>query len=271
MNNVTKMMISGIACIGLMGCGDSYDDKNDDALKVLNRNAKFLTDTNGMSLYIFDKDSLNMSNCDAECQKIWPLFLGANTGSVDIKVLEGTDHLAYRSHPLYFFASDTVVGDILGNNVKNVWHLVYAIEGTTDMQTAFSQTIMKQTYLTDNNGRALYVFDKDDINVSNCYDSSPTSNLGCESTWPVFYSANLGTLPTGTTQSDFGVINRNTTKAKAGEPLQQVTYKGKPLYYFTPDNKETGNIKGDWVGGVWHLIELGATKVDSTQSVSVLH
>ena len=72
----------------------------------------------------------------------------------------------------------------------------------------------------------------------------------------MFYSADLGTLPAGTSADDFGVIDRNVTKAKPGEPTQQVTYKGKPLYYFTPDNEEALSTKGDWAKGVWHLVEL---------------
>jgi len=276
MNSLTKIIVAGSACVALIGCTDSYDDKKKVEgtstssipvkieLKVLNRNAKFLTDTDARSLYVFDKDMLNTSNCDAECQKIWPLFEGADSGSEDIKVLEGTDHLAYRKHPLYYFVKDKAPGDILGNNVKNVWHLVYAPADSTDIQTALSDTNIKQTYLTDKDGRALYTFDKDSESVSNCYDSTPTSGSGCESVWPVFYNDDLGVLPTGTNASDFAVIERDPERAKEGEPLQQVTYKSKPLYYFTPDNKEAGNVRGDWVKGVWHLVELDTSKVGST-------
>ncbi len=267
MNNMTKILLASVACVALVGCGDSYSDSkkssvsaSESALKVLNRNAKFLTDKSAMSLYTFDKDGLDTSNCDAECQKIWPLFTGVNSGSEDIKVLQDSDHLAYRKHPLYYFIKDMAPGDILGNNVKNVWHLVYAPAGSTDAQTALSDISMKQTYLTDKDGRALYTFDKDTENVSTCYDTTPTSGSGCESVWPVFYSADLGKLPTGTTAADFKVIDRDIARAKKGEPIQQVTYKGKPLYYFTPDNKEAGSVKGDWVKGVWHLVELGAVK-----------
>ena len=272
MKVLTQITMVSVATLALIGCSDSYNDTNtpndtgtpiiEDALKASNRNVKFLVDTDAMSLYTFDKDMLNTSNCDAACQEVWPLFLGADTGSEDIKVLEGTDHLAYRKHPLYYFVNDKAPGDVLGNNVKEVWHLVHAPVGTTDSQTALSETNIKQTFLTDKDQRALYTFDNDTENVSNCYDTTPTSGTGCESIWPVFYSSDLGTLPVGTATADFAVIDRDATKAKEGEPTQQVTYKGKPLYYFTPDNKETLSTKGDWVKGVWHLVELDANKVD---------
>ncbi len=269
MKYITKVAMASVACMALIGCGDSYSGSKKDnkaELKVLNRNANFLTDSQGMSLYTFDKDALNKSNCDVECHKIWPLFIGTGDGT-DLTTPQ-SDQLAYRKHPLYYFVKDKKQGDVLGNNVKNVWHVVHAKSAPMDTQVALSTTIIKQTFLTDKDGRALYTFDKDSKDVSNCYDTTPTSGTGCESTWPVFYSDDLGKLPTGTSASDFGVIDRDATKAKAGESLKQVTYKGAPLYYFTPDNKEAGSVKGDWVKGVWHLVEMAATKVDMSASTT---
>lgn len=109
-------------------------------------------------------------------------IFGADTESEDIKVLEGTDHLAYKKHPLYYFVNDKAPSDVLENNVKEVWHLVHALATTTDSQTALSEMNIKQTFLTDKDQRALYTFDKDTENVSNCYDTTPTSGTGCEST-----------------------------------------------------------------------------------------
>ena len=268
MTTYTKIGLVSFATLALVGCGDSYSSNDDtpnntNSLKSLNRTVKFLTDTNGMSLYTFDKDSLNKSNCDAECQKIWPLFEGANTTSEDIKVLEGTDHLAYRKHPLYHFVKDNAVGDVNGDNVKNVWHLVYAPIGSNDTQTEFSAITMTQTYLTDKNGMALYTFDKDSTNISRCTGKQDTKPLGsCEARWPVFYAKNLGTLPQGTNASDFGTIDRpsDTLKDADGKPLatKQTTYKGLPLYYWFKDQK-SGDVTGDWVSGVWHAVELHPT------------
>jgi predicted lipoprotein with Yx(FWY)xxD motif/cytochrome c551/c552 len=276
MKKLTQITLASIATLSLIGCGDSYNDNKDEdvaaptkaELKASNRNAKYLVDTDAMSLYIFDKDILNKSNCDAVCQKIWPLFEGANSGSEDIKVLEGTDHLAYRKHPLYYFVNDKAPGDILGNNVKEVWHLVYALKDTTDNQTAQSDTMIKQNYLTNKDGMALYTFDKDDINISRCTGKQDTKPLNsCEARWPVFYAADLGTLPVGTKASDFGTIDRpeDTLKDADGKPLatKQTTYKGLPLYYWFKDEK-AGDVSGDWVNGVWHLVELSSNKVEAT-------
>lgn len=266
MIKLSTMALASLTTFAMIGCGNSYDDNKQDStssqknLKVSTRTSKYLVDTDGMALYTFDKDNLNKSNCNTECQKDWPLFNGADTTNENINVLEGTDQLAYRKHPLYYFDDDKSPGDILGNNVKNVWHLVYAPDGSTDTQTALSDTSIIQTYITDKNGMALYTFDKDSTNVSRCTGKQDTKPLNsCEARWPVFYASELGTLPAGTKASDFGTIDRpsDTLKDANGNPLatKQTTYKGLPLYYWFKDAK-AGDVKGDWVSGVWHLVEL---------------
>ena len=42
-----------------------------------------------------------------------------------------------------------------------------------------------------------------------------------------------------------------TTKRRDGK--RQVTYKGHPLYYYTPDQK-AGDTTGQKVGGVWFVV-----------------
>lgn len=258
MTNFIKITLVSASTLVLIGCGDSYSPENSNdttitnSLKSQERTVSYLTDANGKSLYTFDKDTLNTSNCDADCQEIWPLFTGIDTGSADIKLFGETDHLAYRKHPLYFFANDSVAGDVNGDNVKNVWHLVYAPTDSNDTQTEFSQQTMIQTYLTDKDGRSLYVFDNDTENTSNCYGA-------CEGVWPIYYNSTINGVPNGMTASDFTTISRDANKSTTGV-LQQTAYKGKPLYYFTPDANKLGETKGDWVKGVWHLVEVSAEK-----------
>ena len=270
MNRLTYIAMTGIVSIGFLGCGDTYDPtpntnqvqdtQANNSLKSLKRKVSYLADTSGTSVYTFDKDVLNKSNCDAECQKIWPPFIGQATQSSDIIPLANTNQLTFRKHPLYYFIKDTAPGDTNGDNVKNVWHLVYAPAGTNDTQTTFADQKMEQTYLTDKDGRALYIFDKDTTNKSNCYG-------GCEEIWPVYYNSDIKTVPEGLKSTDFTTITRDANQSKTGI-LQQTTYKGHPLYYFTPDAKKSGETKGDWVKGVWHLVELSAKKVTQTTAAS---
>lgn len=281
MKKTLSLAVASATAFMMIGCGDTHDSDDGytlpptiNSISSLQREVNYLTDAvNGMSLYTFDKDTLfpTTTNCDADCQKIWPIFTGGTTQSNDVVIFDtNTSHLAYRQHPMYFFANDTAVGDVNGDNVKDVWHLIYPHPDTNDTQTKLSDAAqsMTQTFLTGKDGMSLYTFDKDDVNDSVCYGTPDLGPLGsCEARWPVFYTADLGNLPEGTKASDFGTIDRNITKAlkdNNGEPLatKQTTYKGQPLYYWFQDAK-AGDTTGDWVGGVWHLIELDAVKTSS--------
>jgi len=279
MKTILNLALASATAFIVTGCGDTNSDASPQvqqagiqSISSLQREVSYLTDSvNEMSLYTFDKDMLNSTDCNAACQETWPIFTGGNTASTDIAVFDtNTSHLAYGQHPIYFFVNDTVTGDVKGDNVKDVWHLIYAPSGTNDTQTKFSTADqnMTQTFLTGKNNMSLYTFDKDDVNNSVCYGTSDAMPLGsCEARWPVFYTADLGTLPAGTIASDFGTIDRNLTKAlkdSDGEIIatKQTTYKGQPLYYWFKDTK-AGETTGDWIGGVWHLIELKAQKTST--------
>lgn len=88
-----------------------------------------LTDVNGMTLYNFDKDAKGVSNCDGPCSGIWPpLAATANDkaeGDYDVITRkDGSRQWTYDGLPLYTFASDKAAGDVTGDGVKGVWHLV---------------------------------------------------------------------------------------------------------------------------------------------------
>lgn len=92
------------------------------------------------------------------------------------------------------------------------------------------------TILADTQGLSAYVFDRDQGSVSACYDA-------CAKAWPPILtnpSVKLGT--------DLGVTTRR-------DGSLQVTYQGRPIYLYVGDGKP-GDVNGDGLGGVWHLIEL---------------
>jgi len=87
-----------------------------------------LTDANGMTLYIFDKDSEGVSNCYDQCAEKWPPLF-AEEGAMpegDFTIVERTDGTrmwAYKGMPLYYWVEDTKPGDTTGDGVGGVWHL----------------------------------------------------------------------------------------------------------------------------------------------------
>lgn len=89
----------------------------------------FLTDSNGMTLYIFDKDSNGVSNCTGKCVAIWPVFLASSQSNLpaNITIIQRSDGLmqyAWKGMPLYYYASDKNPGDINGDGFGGIWHLV---------------------------------------------------------------------------------------------------------------------------------------------------
>ena len=252
------MLASVLSTLLLVGCG-SNDDVTDEKsiekadtksskviLKSASRDVNYMVNQEGESLYTFDKDTLNISNCDAACQEIWPLLLASITENEAFGLAENsTSHTTYLQHPLYTFVNDINVGDVNGDRVKNVWHLVYPNNDFVGITEAkLSSSARTQSYLTTTEGLALYTFDKDEPNKSNCVDS-------CLVAWPLYNAeVDLNTLPSGVEASKFGMITRD-------DGIQQVTYNEKPLYTFANDTAEN-KTAGDWKKGVWHLVDLGS-------------
>lgn len=84
------------------------------------------------------------------------------------------------------------------------------------------------TYLADPNGNALYTYNADTMNVSNCTGS-------CLVSWPAYQDKGATTnLPTGV-----GTIKRH------DNGQIQFTYNGMPLYYFSSDSN--GQVTGNGV------------------------
>ena len=94
----------------------------------------FLTDAEGMTLYLFTNDTPGVSNCSGDCLATWPALLTdgdpvAGSG-VDAALLgtttreDGSLQVTYSGWPLYFFAGDVAPGDLAGQGVNDVWFVV---------------------------------------------------------------------------------------------------------------------------------------------------
>jgi predicted lipoprotein with Yx(FWY)xxD motif len=89
---------------------------------------KVYTDEKGMTLYIFDKDEANKSNCYDDCAKNWPPLMAAADAKPEgewtvVERKDGTKMWAYDGKPVYTFVKDTKPGDVTGDGVGGVWHV----------------------------------------------------------------------------------------------------------------------------------------------------
>ncbi len=92
---------------------------------------KVYTDEKGMTLYTFDKDEANKSNCYDECAKNWPPYLAAADAKAEgewtlVDRTDGTKQWAHQGKPVYLWVKDTKPGDVTGDMVGEVWHVVKA-------------------------------------------------------------------------------------------------------------------------------------------------
>lgn len=89
-----------------------------------------LTDPAGRTLYTFDKDQPNQSQCAGGCLQAWPAYVDAADGqSPALQGLSrfeqnGAQQWAWNGRPLYYFAGDAKPGDRNGDGKGGVWHIV---------------------------------------------------------------------------------------------------------------------------------------------------
>ena len=85
-----------------------------------------LVGPNGMTLYIFDKDTGDKSVCNGGCATNWPPFMAAETDKPagDFTLVtrdDGKKQWAAKGWPLYYWAKDSKPGDKTGDGVNGAW------------------------------------------------------------------------------------------------------------------------------------------------------
>lgn len=97
---------------------------------------QMLVGENGMSLYMFARDTADTSYCDAACQDSWPPLLtrgqpvlgeGVDPALVGTATLaDGSMIVTYNHMPLYYWYMDLNAGDTGGQGFSDAWFVVGA-------------------------------------------------------------------------------------------------------------------------------------------------
>ncbi|MFN8592774.1 MAG: hypothetical protein U0031_15045 [Thermomicrobiales bacterium] len=236
-------------------------------LKIANdpKLGAFLTDAAGKTLYLFTKDTeQGKSVCSDDCAAAWPPLAASDgmtlpegvpgtLGSIDRA--DGTKQATYNDIPLYYFAKDDEAGDVYGEGVGGVWFVVapgaalgpYAAapgEGTptpaSTLRVGFTDKL--GPFLTDADGRTVYLFTKDtEKGKSACSDD-------CAAAWPPVPAADAMLLPAG--------VPGALTAIDRADGGKQLAYNDIPLYYYAKDD-EPGDTYGQEVGDVWYIVTPG--------------
>ncbi|MFV2062507.1 MAG: hypothetical protein ACC726_03215 [Chloroflexota bacterium] len=224
----------------------------------------YLVDEAGLTLYYFGLDGPGAPTCDGECLTTWPLLLVGDgqfpfgddsvTGTLSFAVRDdGARQATYRGRPLYYFAADEAAGDTLGNSIAFVWWVAAEDGSLVDAVPLEESEVAKEpeltlqasttelgTFITGADGRTAYYL---------TIDSSPGVSLcsgGCLDAWsPVTLSEAAEVAAGEGLPGVVGVIS-----AADGSP--QVTYDGRPLYYFDGD-LAAGDTNGQGLNGQWFV------------------
>ena len=123
------------------GCGGAIpsSDGGPAALELTRSSAgRFLVDSRGQSVYLFEKDEGGESYCGGACAAVWPPLetstapqagAGVQLAALGtIKRSDGDMQVTYKGHPLYYYAADaSTPGRTNGEDVDqfgSTWYLV---------------------------------------------------------------------------------------------------------------------------------------------------
>ncbi len=136
-----KQQLAGAAIISMsllvVGCANAYQS-SDESQSYSSSNAGVITqqtsagsilaDTQGMTLYTFDKDSQGVSKCYGPCEQKWPPLQSKTEinemGFSTVSRKDGSLQVRYKNQPLYLWVGDKKPGDTTGNGIKGFWHIV---------------------------------------------------------------------------------------------------------------------------------------------------
>ncbi len=97
-------------------------------------NVTYMVGVKGKTVYTFDNDTDNTSNCSGTCATTWPPYFYSDTIIVPsildatnfdtITRADGIKQHTFLSKPIYQFASDTNRGTKNGDGVGGTWHII---------------------------------------------------------------------------------------------------------------------------------------------------
>jgi len=124
MNRIANILASILISFTLVACATTLP-----AGSPTSMSNGVMVNSAGMTVYTFDKDVpySGKSACNGPCIALWPAVAVTGTPKGDYSVVtrdDGSQQLAYKGKPLYLYVKDQKPGDMTGDNVKDVWHVV---------------------------------------------------------------------------------------------------------------------------------------------------
>ncbi|MFE4534452.1 SCO0930 family lipoprotein [Streptomyces scopuliridis] len=227
---------------------------------------KVLTDSEGFTLYRFDKDTASppRSNCEGDCVKAWPVVAAGDAKAAagtdatllgEITRADGTRQLTVDGWPMYRYAKDTSPGDANGQGVGGTWFAsapdgkkaAVAGSGTGAEATPADLpglSVRKDPKLgdivVDSKGMTVYRFTKD-----SAWPMKSACTGACLEKWPVV-------APVEKNDTE-GIIKKGFVTFDRPDGIKQQSIDCWPIYTFAGDTKP-GDTNGQGVGGTWFAV-----------------
>ncbi|MFF3749427.1 SCO0930 family lipoprotein [Streptomyces sp. NPDC002018] len=233
---------------------------------------KVVTDSEGFTLYRFDKDTANppKSNCDGDCATAWPVVAAGDATAApgtdpsllgEVTRTDGTKQLTIAGWPMYRFAKDTSPGEAKGQGVGGTWFAsapdgkkAAPADSASDEVTAGDLpglSVRKDPKLgdivVDANGMTVYRFKKD-----TAWPMSSACTGACLEKWPVV-------APVDKNDTE-GIIKKGFVTFDRPDGIKQQSIDCWPIYTFSGDTKP-GDTNGQGVGGTWFAVSPNAKLV----------
>ncbi|MFB7371399.1 SCO0930 family lipoprotein [Streptomyces sp. NPDC056222] len=252
------------------GAGAAAEPAGQLAVADTKQLGEVVTDSEGFTLYRFDKDSASppKATCEGDCAKAWPVVSASGAKAPagvapsllgEVTRTDGTKQLTLDGWPMYRYAKDTKPGDINGQGVGGTWFASApdgkkaapgegggADEGGGEESEvdAAGLSVRKDPKLgdivVDSRGMTVYRFKKD-----SAWPMKTACTGACLEKWPVVAPVEKNDTK-GITKKGFVTFSRP-------DGIKQQTIDCWPLYTFAGD-EAPGDTNGQGVGGTWYAV-----------------
>lgn len=223
-----------------------------------------VTDSKGMTLYRFDKDTAKPPNsaCSGACATTWPPVPAEDATAASgmaasalgsVTRADGTKQLTIGGWPAYRYAKDTAPGDTKGHGVGGTWNALAADGKKATAGPAADVSVFDQPQLgkllVDQQGRTVYRFNKD-----SAWPMRFGCNDACLDTWKPVGPADKSKLE--------GVPAKLISTVTRPDGTKQLAVDCWPVYTFGGD-RQPGDVKGQGKTGTWFAVSPEGKKITS--------
>ncbi len=233
---------------------------------ITTRAGRLVVNEQRYSIYTWDKDQPNKSNCVGDCARVWIPALAPASAQPQgewtiIQRAPGVRQWAFRKKPVYSFSEDTGRASLAGSDVPG-WQNVFTQMAPPNPSELTVQMTLAGDVLADANGKTIYHYtcgdDSQDQMSCDTMDSPQVYRIAIAGggdwdralkMWPYVQASANAKVPANPLWSIVWVDPKTGREAQANADgaLRVWAYRKRPLYTYAGD-KEPGDMEGNGIG-----------------------